>query len=369
VKSGTIRSDSLSKGNGENITVAMLAKAKRLPVPFLKELGLRDVASGVEIPYYGPTGEEIAAKRRAALKAADGSYWPRGLPLAAYGQWRLDAANKVGFLLLVEGESDCWTLWHHGLPALGLPGSGTAKTLLREHVEGVEKIYVHHEPDRGGEMFVAGVRGRLAELGFKGKVYQLQMSDGIKDPADLHTAAPDDFKVKLERAIRTATPIELSSTTPTGGTDRTPSTKAKPAASVRQIPPYQPFPVAALPTAIRDYVVQGALALGCDPSYLALPALAVAASLIGNTRVIRLKRKWVEPSVIWAAIVGDSGTLKSPAYLLAVNYLFRMQKRLRQAFLKELAEYKRELEEYQERKKQAKKDGNDAAGAPPHKSP
>src|SRR5262249_46891155 len=122
--------------NGARLTLAALAEAKRLPVDFLRDLGLSDLPQGgIGIPYYGLTGEEIAVKRRTALKAAEGSYWPKGMPLAAYGQWRLVEAAKAGFLILVEGESDCLALWHHGLPALGLPGSSTAKTLLAEHVE------------------------------------------------------------------------------------------------------------------------------------------------------------------------------------------------------------------------------------------
>src|SRR5262245_12953062 len=56
--------------------------------------------------------------------------------------------------------------------------------------------------------------------------------------------------------------------------------------------PYHQFPVESLPQPVRDFVRQGAAALGCDPAYLALPCLAVLGSAIGNTRVIRLKRSW-----------------------------------------------------------------------------
>src|SRR5262249_19588816 len=125
-----------------------------------------------------------------------GSYWPKGKPLAAYGQWRLDRATKAGFVILVEGESDCWALWHHGLPALGLPGASTVKTLVREHVEVVQTIYVHREPDNGGTLFIRAAAERLAALGFTGKVFELRMPNGHKDPADLHSAAPDQFKAR-----------------------------------------------------------------------------------------------------------------------------------------------------------------------------
>jgi hypothetical protein len=96
-----------AKSNGRDLTLAALAEAKRLPGDFLASLGLRDLPQGgVGIPYYGQTGEEIAAKQRTALRAKDGSYWPRGQPLAAYGLNRLDQARKVGFLILPEGERD-----------------------------------------------------------------------------------------------------------------------------------------------------------------------------------------------------------------------------------------------------------------------
>jgi DNA polymerase I-like protein with 3'-5' exonuclease and polymerase domains len=128
--------------------------------------------------------------------------------------------------------------------------------------------------------------------------------------------------------------------------------------TVRELPAYQPFPVEALPAPIREFVRQGALALGCDPAYLALPALAAAAAAIGNTRAIRLKRGWEEPSVIWSVIVGESGTLKSPAYAKAVAHLFRVQKRLLHEFRERHAQYERDLEAYQAAKKKGADPGD-----------
>src|SRR5262249_24872038 len=137
-----------------------------------------------------------------------------------------------------------------------------------------------------------------------------------------------------------------------------------PTKKVRKLEPYQPFPVEALPAPIAEYVSQGALALGCDPAYLALPALAVAASVIGNTRVIRLKRGWDEPSIVWSAIVGGSGTLKSPAYLKAVACLFGLQRQMLLRFKQRQKAYQEELQEYQSAKRRAK-DGSIDPGDPP----
>ncbi len=156
-----------AKSNGRKLTLAILAEAKRLPVAFLRELGLSDLpGEGVAIPYFDETGNELASKKRTALKAGDGTYWPKDTPLYIYGENRLDRAQRAGFTILVEGESDCWTLWHHGLPALGIPGSGAAKVLEKRHLECLDKVYIHREPDRGGEIFVEGITARLAALGF-----------------------------------------------------------------------------------------------------------------------------------------------------------------------------------------------------------
>lgn len=76
---------------------------------------------------------------------------------------------------------------------------------------------------------------------------------------------------------------------------------------------YQPFPIDSMPEPIASYVEQGAAALGCDSSFLALPILSGLASAIGNTHRVAIKASWSEPAILWTAVVGESGTLKSPA--------------------------------------------------------
>jgi len=126
---------------------------------------------------------------------------------------------------------------------------------------------------------------------------------------------------------------------------------------IRNIQPYQPFPIEALPGPVGAYVRQAAAALVCDPAYVALPVLAVLASAIGDSRVLRLKEGWEEPSVLWSVLSADSGTLKTPAFRKAVHYLTRMQKRMLQEYREAKNEYKRELAELKKRARE----GEDAA--------
>jgi putative DNA primase/helicase len=192
-------------GNGQVFTVAKLAEAKRLPVEFLKKLELSDAHDGVSVPYFDQTGAEtILIRKRLLLEGKKKYLQPQGVELEAYGLWRLPDAVKAGFLIIVEGESDCWTLWHHGLPALGLPGSGAAKTLDGEYVRDIKTIYVLREPDVGGEQFVPGVRDRLDLLGWQGSLFELSMPTGFKDPSALHVNDPDSFRDVLTDCIRRA---------------------------------------------------------------------------------------------------------------------------------------------------------------------
>jgi len=113
----------------------------------------------------------------------------------------------------------------------------------------------------------------------------------------------------------------------------------------------EPFPTDLLPEPVAEYVRQAGAALGCDPAYIAVPMLAVIASAIGNTRRIRLKPTWSEPAVVWAAVVGESGTVKSPALELALRPVWRRQKSALKEHAKARAEYKAAMTEWKAVKK------------------
>ena len=91
------------------------------------------------------------------------------------------------------------------------------------------------------------------------------------------------------------------------------------------VPAFTPFPADVLPEPVRGFVTEAAKSIGCDPSYVALPLLSGLASAIGNTHRIALKRGWTEPAIVWTAIVGDSGTAKSPALELALRPIRKRQ--------------------------------------------
>jgi hypothetical protein len=97
---------------------------------------------------------------------------------------------------------------------------------------------------------------------------------------------------------------------------------------------------------VERFIAEAAEALGCDHAFIALPLMASLASAVGNSRRIRLKRSWAEPLVLWCVVIGDSGTLKSPAFDLALRPVRRRQQQAMKEFGRAQAEYALAKEEY-----------------------
>jgi len=100
---------------------------------------------------------------------------------------------------------------------------------------------------------------------------------------------------------------------------------------------FEPFPLGTLPEKARRYVREAAGAIGCDPVFIVQPLLAVLAASIGNSRTVMIKPSWREPSILWTATVARSGTCKSPAFRAAVEFVERIEDRLRAVWAEEVA--------------------------------
>ncbi|HEX7010110.1 MAG TPA: DUF3987 domain-containing protein [Phycisphaeraceae bacterium] len=91
----------------------------------------------------------------------------------------------------------------------------------------------------------------------------------------------------------------------------------------------------------------GALGNGDDPSYIAQALLGVCASCIGNTRVVRVKDGWHEPAVVWPLIVGESGSMKSPAFKAVLKPLREIQTRAMREYDLAMQQYEAEMAEHE----------------------
>lgn len=136
-----------------------------------------------------------------------------------------------------------------------------------------------------------------------------------------------------------------------------------PAAPVER---HEPFPVEALPEPLRGFVAAGAKAIGCNSSYLALPLLTVLAGAIGNSRRLQLKRGWEAPAILWVAIVGESGTAKTPAFKLTMRPIRERQRKALERHADAMRQYEADLARYEKAYAEWKRDKK-AANEPPEK--
>ncbi len=198
------------EANNLGCTLADYATLKQFSVDALTSYGLGEQwymgATAMRIPYMDQHGQLAATRYRTALTKGEGIdnrfKWKSDDKICLYGLWRLDMAREAGYIVLVEGESDCHTLWHHGIPALGLPGAANWKEARdASHFDDIPIIYVVIEPDTGGE----AVRKWLAKSSVRDRVRLVTLGEH-KDPSALHVADVEQFLVRWQPAIDAAEP-------------------------------------------------------------------------------------------------------------------------------------------------------------------
>ena len=190
-------------------TLTQYAEAKKLDISVLQIYGLKDCSysktPAVRIPYFDENMGGIAIRYRLALEKGvkdDTRFrWKSGSKPVPYGLWKLEESRNKGVITLVEGESDCHTLWSHGLPALGLPGASNWKNEWEHHLDGFSLVYVMIEPDQGGE----AIRKWLAKTNFCDRVKLVSLGD-TKDPSNLYLSDSERFIGKWNLALENAIP-------------------------------------------------------------------------------------------------------------------------------------------------------------------
>jgi len=191
-------------------TLEDYSKEKKLPEDVLRGLGLRDVTylekPAVRIPYPDEEGQEVAIRFRVSLDSAEKFRWRSGDKPVPYGLKLLGEARKAGFVVLVEGESDCHTLWYHEIPALGIPGASNWRDGWAAYLDGIERICAVIEPDQGGET----LREKLTSCeAIRDWLYLVGLGEH-KDPSALHLADLEAFRERFEAFLEDAKPwIEL----------------------------------------------------------------------------------------------------------------------------------------------------------------
>jgi len=188
---------------GGGLTLTEYAEAKRLPLPFLRSLGVSEMRylgqPAVRFPYLDEHGTEVAVRFRLALAGDERFRWRRGAKTCPYGRQRLGAARAAGWVVLGEGESDLQTLWLHDIPALTLPGADMWRDEYAEYLDGIAVIYAIVEPDRGGKATLTW----LSRSAIRNRVRLVDLGEH-KDPSGLYLDDPATFRGRFQAALDAA---------------------------------------------------------------------------------------------------------------------------------------------------------------------
>jgi hypothetical protein len=280
----------------------------------------------LRVPYLDDSGAEAAVRLRTGLEKAasdDRFRWKAGSKPLLYGLWRLRPDASV---VIVEGESDCHTLWYHDINVVGLPGAGMWNERRdAHHLAGFATIYVVLEPDQGGDAMLrwirkSSLRDRLRVVRF----------EGFKDPSEMHVADPSQFPARWDAALAASTPLEAPAR---------PMASEPPRPLRRDPGPADPFPVGALgevlaaaARGIQDKV-QAPIAI-CAQSVLAAATLAVQARAD-----IQLPTGQARPIAGYFITVAGSGERKTSADREALWPISRHEQNLREQYEAELPAY------------------------------
>ena len=209
----------IPKAKPSGLTVAKLAEVKHIPVEVLAKYDIADCSyydtPAIQIPYLNPDGSLFRNRYRLALEGPkhEQFLWDnqKGKGSLLYGLNQLDKMKRAGYVLLVEGESDCWTAWYHRIPALGLPGKTNWNSTWATFVTGLT-VYIWQEPD--AEDIVPRVATDIPSL------MVIRAPEGVKDISEAHISGKDIRQLTDDLKQGAIPAAELLRSTSTPGINR-----------------------------------------------------------------------------------------------------------------------------------------------------
>jgi hypothetical protein len=236
--------------------------------------------------------------------------WVLASPLSPRPLFSLPAlaADSASVVYVVEGEKKVDALTSLGF--LGTTSMGGAKAAQQSDwsVLAGRSVVILPDNDEPGVQYATNVEGILRNHRASVRIVTLPGLAKGGDVADLlEQCTTDDERQALRNQISSAADTLQEAANETSG--NSPHTQLA----------FQPFPVSTLPASVEAFVTETSNAIGCDPSFVALPVLTLLGAAVGNTRRLRLKSTYEVPAILWTGVVGKSGTAKSPALRNALS--------------------------------------------------
>ena len=296
--------------------------------------GLRELAERPDAPVLIVEGEKAADAARIACTPYVVVTWPGGARALEKADWQ----PVYGRSVLLWPDAD----------RAGTESMDALAALLHQHCKTVKILDVSGQPDKWD----------AADAGFKtwdqakewmaprARVWQqtevINPETGEIHPHLVHTT--DASRALSQPETFTGPPVDVFGDSPVPEISRD-----------------------MLPQAIADYALDQAALMGVSAGMIAMPCIVACAAVIHDGIEVQPKRHetgWRESARLWCAVVGSPSVRKSPSLRRAISRLKKINRELCEENDRKQASYSRQLEEWQDAKRAAKRH-NEPAPTPP----
>jgi hypothetical protein len=224
-------------------------------------------------------------------------------------------SNRESPVFVAEGEKCVAALRSLGLLATTSAGGAAAARKTDWTPLAGRRVIILPDNDEAGEKYAESVGGILRAINAEVQITHLDgRPDDGGDVADVVSGCATEADRLALRDALLATVIH-------------PEQPRDEPAQALNLTAYQPFPTAALPATIQAVVTEAARSIGCDEAAISLPCLSALGVAAANWS-IAIKEDWIVPPAVWTIIARPSGSQKSPALDISLDYFRKRQEEL-----------------------------------------
>ena len=212
-------------------------------------------------------------------------------------------------------------------------------------VNGTPSIILVPDMDEPGQLAMESIHSSLRINKVKAKITRIEDIPGVPEKGDIYDwiqagGTTEEFFTLVDAAENNK-PFDFGS-----------------------LPDVYAFPLEVLPEELSALVRAGSSAQTCPPDFIAVPMIAVLGAAIGTSCVVEIKPHWRERPCLYVAVVGEPGSIKSPALSLAVKPIYSIQHEYSQEHDEATQKYDLDMEEYEEAIKSYKQFGRERPRKP-----
>lgn len=250
----------------------------------------------------------------------------------------LNAYEKgINYLFVVEGEKCADILWDNEIPATTNNGGGGKwkdefNTCIPEQmhiiiIPDADKPGIKHAEQVKESFLNSGHNVKLLDLGYPiiekhGKdIYDWLTADEHNIEELKQLSKKTKFETINEDSIRFAEPEEIE------------------------------FPAQAMPEALKRLIEVASKSQGYPKSFIAVPILTVLGAAIGGYTKVEINPGHQQKPNLFTAVIGESGSGKSPAQAIAVSPIIHLQETLKEEVDNHNRKIKAEIKELKRLKK------------------